>query len=153
MAKGIGGGFPIGAFAVSDEIANKIEMGDHGGTYCGNPLGMAVSYAVLKYLLDNNISEHVKTISALVFEELYRWQRMFGDIIADVRGRGLLIAIEFYKAADANAIYAQCLEQGLFVNITQEKVIRIFPALNITPDEMHEGLQIIENILDGVVNA
>ncbi|MBW2690821.1 MAG: aminotransferase class III-fold pyridoxal phosphate-dependent enzyme [Deltaproteobacteria bacterium] len=153
MAKGIAGGFPIGAFAVSAEIADGIEMGDHGGTYCGNPLGTAVSYAVIKYLLDNRISEHVETISAAVFEELYRWQRAFGDIIADVRGRGLLIAIEFYKAADANAIYLQCLEQGLFINITQEKVIRLFPALNITPDEMKEGLQILENIVAGVVTT
>lgn len=153
MAKGIAGGFPIGALAVSDEIAGKIEMGDHGGTYCGNPLGTAVSYAVIKYLIDNRISEHVATISTLVFDELYRWRKLFGDIIADVRGRGLLIAIEFYKASDASAVYSQCLEKGLFVNITQEKVIRLFPALNITQSEMQEGLQILESIVTGLVHT
>ncbi|NQU64590.1 MAG: aminotransferase class III-fold pyridoxal phosphate-dependent enzyme [SAR324 cluster bacterium] len=153
MAKGIAGGFPIGAFAVSAEIAGKIELGDHGGTYCGNPLGTAVSYAVIKYLIDNRISEHVGTISTAVFEELFRWQKMYGDLIADVRGRGLLIAIEFYKASDANAVYLQSLEKGLFVNITQEKVIRLFPALNITQKEMQEGLQILEKIIVSLVHT
>jgi len=147
MAKGIAGGFPIGAFAVSEEIARGIEMGDHGGTYCGNPLGTAVSYAVIRYLIDNNISEHVHTISGVVFRELDRWKKEYADLIMDVRGRGLLIAIEFNNAADAAAIYAGCLDQGLFVNITQEKVIRLFPALNITQEETLEGLRILENVI------
>ncbi len=149
MAKGIAGGFPIGAFAVSEEIARGIEMGDHGGTYCGNPMGTAVSYAVIRYLLDNNISEHVHTISGAIFRELDRWKKEYADLIVDVRGRGLLIAIEFNNAADAAAIYAGCLDQGLFVNITQEKVIRLFPALNITQEETAEGLRILEAVIAG----
>jgi acetylornithine/N-succinyldiaminopimelate aminotransferase len=151
MAKGIAGGFPIGAFAVSEEVADKIELGDHGGTYCGNPLGTAVSYAVIKYLIDNRISDHVRTISAAIFEELDRWQKEFGNRIADIRGRGLLIAIEFAKALDAAAVNSQCLEQGLFVNLTQEKVIRLFPALNISLEEAREGLQIIKKGIAGTV--
>ncbi|MFH2129742.1 MAG: aspartate aminotransferase family protein [bacterium] len=150
MAKGIGGGFPIGAFAVSEEIAGKIEIGDHGGTYCGNPLGAAVSHAVIQYLIDNRISDHVAAISGSVFEELNRWLQTYGSVIADVRGRGLLIAIEFHQASDASAVFTRSLEQGLFVNITQEKVIRLFPALNITREEAAEGLQILEKVIAGL---
>jgi len=149
MAKGIAGGFPIGAFAVSEEIARGIELGDHGGTYCGNPLGTAVSYAVIRYLLDNNISRHVAEVSQVFFAELERWRNEFTDMIADVRGKGLLIAVGFRSAETASKIYRQSLEQGLFVNITQEKVIRLFPALNITAAEAREGLQILQDVIAG----
>ncbi len=150
MAKGIAGGFPIGAFAVSEEVARAIEMGDHGGTYCGNPLGTAVSYAVIKYLIDNRISEHVDKMSDIFFKELNCWKQSYSDLIADVRGKGLLIAIEFKSAEAAGAVYTQSLEQGLFVNITQEKVVRLFPALNITPEEAAEGLAILESVVKGL---
>ncbi len=60
MAKGIAGGFPFGAFAITEELNNKFEIGDHGGTYCGNPLGCAVAYSVIKYMLNNKIWENVE---------------------------------------------------------------------------------------------
>ncbi len=67
MAKGIAGGFPFGAFALSEAVAKKLEIGDHGGTYCGNPLGCAVSYAVIKHLMDNNISRNVEEMGGLAW--------------------------------------------------------------------------------------
>ncbi|MCP4757520.1 MAG: aspartate aminotransferase family protein, partial [Proteobacteria bacterium] len=74
MAKGIAGGFPLGAFAVTEKIARQIEIGDHGGTYCGNPLGCAVSFAVIKYLIDNEIAANVQSIEAFVMERIKRWR-------------------------------------------------------------------------------
>lgn len=146
MAKGIAGGFPIGAFAVSEEIARGIEIGDHGGTYCGAPLGTAVSYAVIKYLLDNNIAAHVQEMSDIFFTELESWKKEFSNQIADVRGKGLLIAIELNSVEIAGQVYRTALEKGLFVNITQDKVIRLFPALNITREEAAEGLDILKTV-------
>lgn len=148
MAKGIGGGFPIGAFAVSEEIAGKIEKGDHGGTYCGNPLGCAVSHAVISYLIENDIASNVRNMGAIAMEALNTWKREHLSLIEDVRGIGLLIGIEFFNASSAMAVYNEALKRNLFVNITQDRIIRLFPALNITEDELNEGLNILKQVID-----
>ena len=144
MAKGIAGGFPFGAFAVSEEVAQKIETGDHGGTYCGNPLGCAVSHAVITYLIDNNIEKNVNEVSGLTFEFLYNLQKEFSELVLDIRGRGLLIALELSDDKIALNIQKDCLENGLLVNVTHGNIIRIFPALNITKEEMNKSLIILK---------
>ncbi|WMW24136.1 aspartate aminotransferase family protein [Methanolobus sediminis] len=151
MAKGIAGGFPFGAFAMSEEVAEKLEIGDHGGTYCGNPLGCAVSYAVVKYLLDNNISENVEKLGKLALSHMKEWQDSYGDVVIDVRGKGLLIMIDFKDQDVCTKVKDECQEKGLLVTQTQGIGIRIFPALNITEDEIMEGLQIMENAIASVV--
>lgn len=148
MAKGMGGGFPIGAFAVSREIADKIEIGDHGGTYCGNPLGCAVAYAVIKFLEDNNLGDHVQKMGQIAMERLDRLRIRFRDSIADVRGKGLLIAVEFKKDSLANEVCSECLKRGMFVNVTQGNIVRLFPALIITAGELREGIGIFESALE-----
>jgi len=149
MAKGIAGGFPFGAFAMTEEIAGRLAIGDHGGTYCGNPLGCAVSHAVIRYLLDNDIQDNVEAIGGLTFDTLRSWQREYPDLIADVRGKGLLVAMEFSDGKLVEELRNRCLAGGLVVNVTQKKVVRLFPALNITRREMEEGLGILKNVLDG----
>lgn len=150
MAKGIAGGFPIGAFAISEEVSKKIEKGDHGGTYCGNPLGCAVAHAVIKYLRDNKIEDNVTTIGKYIVDKLLTYQSKYPDDITDVRGKGLLIAMEIREPEMASKIYIECLNNGLFVNLTQGNIIRIFPALNITEKEAKEGLKILEKIIGSV---
>ncbi len=152
MAKGMGGGFPIGGFAVSEEIAGKIEKGDHGGTYCGNPLGCAVAYNVISYLRDHNVSDNVEKMGDWTLNQLRDWKRTYADLIQEVRGKGLLIAIQFREASTAGEIYQKCLKQKLMVNLTQDKVIRLFPSLLITKEEMSEGLKIFENVIQTVAN-
>ena len=147
MAKGIAGGFPFGAFALSETVAKKLEIGDHGGTYCGNPLGCAVSYAVIKYLIDNNISRNVEEMGCLALNRMNLWKKLYGNLIADIRGKGLLIMIEFQSEDLATNIKNECLARGLFVTQTQGNGIRIFPALNIKKDELERGLLIIEDAI------
>jgi acetylornithine/N-succinyldiaminopimelate aminotransferase len=144
MAKGIGGGFPLGAFAVSEAVAARLEPGDHGGTYCGNPLGCAVSFAVINYLLDHDISGNVARMGSLALERMRRWQQAHPALITDVRGRGLLLALDFCNERTAGRITDECLANRLFVRQTQGNMIRLFPALNITAGEMEEGLAIME---------
>ena len=153
MAKGIAGGFPFGAFAMSEEVSGKLEKGDHGGTYCGNPLGCAVAYAVIKYLLDNEIAKNVEAIGAQTINKLKIWQDEYPDLISDVRGKGLLIALEFSKAEIVDKIKNECLNQGLILNVTQGTIVRIFPALNITTKEMEEGLAILKSVVDKIVEG
>lgn len=144
MAKGIAGGFPFGGFAVSDEVAAKFERGDHGGTYCGNPLGCAVASAVIKHLLDEGIAANATTVGAHIMQRLERLREDYPNVVREVRGKGLLIAVEIANPKTAVELHGECLKQGLFVNLTQENIIRIFPALNITAAEADQGLDILE---------
>lgn len=148
MAKGIAGGFPLGAFAVTEEVHDKLNIGDHGGTYCGNPLGCAVAYSVISYMLENKIWENVEDISKFAFKKLNDLKEEYPDIIKDVRGKGLLIAVELVDDNAASSINSKCLDEGLILNVTHGNIVRIFPALNISKDEMEEGLKIFENDLE-----
>jgi len=144
MAKGIAGGFPFGALAVSSEVAKKIETGDHGGTYCGNPLGCAVSFAVINYLIEKRIDKNVISMGNIIIDRLIKLKAKYPDYISDIRGKGLLIAMIFKTNTMAAAIYSDCIKHGLFINLTQGNIIRIFPALNIKQKEVEEGLSVLE---------
>jgi acetylornithine/N-succinyldiaminopimelate aminotransferase len=152
MAKGIAGGFPFAAFAMTEEMAEKIEVGDHGGTYCGNPLGCAVSSAVIRYLLDCHIEEHVGKISAITFDSLHTWQKEYPRTIVDVRGRGLLIAMEMSDKSIAARIQKECFDNGMLINVTHGTIMRIFPALNITEEEIKNSLTILKKAIDKAMN-
>ena len=153
MAKGIAGGFPLSAFAMSSDVAEKIEAGDHGGTYCGNPLGCAVAYAVIKYLLEHDICSHVQKMGDLILQRLEKWQATYPALISNVRGKGLLLAMEIDHPEKASAIYSQSIDEGLLLNLTKGNVIRIFPALNITEDEADEGMNLLEKVIEQVANG
>ena len=115
MAKHLAGGFPFGAFAVSEEVSKKIEKGDHGGTYCGNPLGCAVSYEVINYLINHKILENVNKLNLYTFKVLQEWKKEYPDKIADIRGKGLLLALEFTEKDVAEKIETECLTNGLII--------------------------------------
>ena len=151
MAKGIAGGFPFGAFAMTEEIAQRIEHGDHGGTYCGNPLGCAVSHAVVSYLIEHDIERHVRQMSTYIMNQLCQWQHQYPGLIADVRGQGLLIAFELKDSTIASKIYLKSRENGLLLNLKHGTVLRIFPALNITQAEVEEGLGILYELVESEV--
>jgi len=147
LAKGMAGGFPFGAFALSQRVSNNIEIGDHGGTYCGNPLGCAVAYAVIDYLIKNNISENVEIIGTLALERLSALKTGYQNMISDIRGKGLLLLIDFHNESIARNVKDNCLLHKLFVTQTNGTGIRIFPALNIKKQELEEGLNIIEEAI------
>jgi acetylornithine/N-succinyldiaminopimelate aminotransferase len=144
MAKGIAGGFPFGAFAMSEAVASRLEPGDHGGTFCGNPLGCAVAHAVITYLIDHQISEHVADIGNRALLRISGWSDAYPGIVSEVRGKGLLLGIQLCSEVKTTQIVEQCVKKGLFVRQTQGDVIRIFPALNISQAQMEEGLAILE---------
>lgn len=144
MAKGIAGGFPFGGFAMSEKVASALEIGDHGGTYCGNPLGCAVAHAVIKYLVDNGISAHVEQMGQICVETMRQWKKQYPNAVKDVRGKGLLLLIEFADSDFAQKVSDECLAQKLFVRQTQGNGIRVFPALNIKENELKEGLEIMQ---------
>ena len=151
MAKGIAGGFPFGAVAVSEEISGKLEEGDHGGTYNGNPLGCAVAKAVVTYMIESNIEGHVRAMGEVLSRTLLQWKGWYPGIISNVRGLGLLQAIEFYDPSIAESVVKQALEYGLIVNLKHGTILRIFPALNIPEQELLDGLAIIRTALENSI--
>jgi acetylornithine/N-succinyldiaminopimelate aminotransferase len=148
LAKGIAGGFPFGAFALTEEVSAKLEKGDHGGTYCGNPLGCAVAFAVIRHLLDNDIEQNVMTVGEMIHELMLLWKDQFPGMIVDVRGRGLLQAMEMADAATAERVFNEAMKRGLILNLIQTKVIRLCPALNITPGEAEVALSILDEAME-----
>lgn len=150
MAKGIAGGFPFGAFAMTEKVARAFEIGDHGGTYCGNPLGCAVAHAVIQYLVENKVSENVAVMEAICLETMESWKKRFPSAIRDIRGKGLLLMVEFATPEIAGAVSDECLKRYLFVRQTQGIGIRVFPALNIRKEELTQGLAVMAAAVETV---
>ncbi len=150
MAKGIAGGFPLGAFAMTEAVAGRLEAGDHGGTYCGNPLACAVADAVIRHLIDEDMAAHVENWAreALVADGL------LGRALPRVRRRRprrrAAAAGGVVRRGDGRAVSAECLRRGVFVRQTQGNGIRVFPALTITAAELDEGLTALEESIGTV---
>ena len=150
MAKGIAGGFPFGAFAMREDISKKLEIGDHGGTYCGNPLGCAVALAVIKTLIREKIPDYAEKVGSKALRRLLNWKSKFPGIIEDARGKGLLLALEVKNGGLAQRILEESLKKGLILNVTQGNIIRIFPPLNIEEDILNEGMDILYSIIERI---
>lgn len=151
MGKGIAGGFPFAAFAVSTEVGRQILRGDHGGTYCGNPLGCAVAAAVVTYLQKHSVADRVSVTGNLLMENLRLIQEKYPQCISSVRGQGLLCALEMHSDALVQKVTHVCLQQGLLVTPTRNAVIRLIPSLLVSEFELVEGVKILDSVLASVV--
>lgn len=141
LAKGLGGGVPIGAF-MAKESACAFDPGDHGSTFGGNPLTCAAAHASTKYLIDNNVSENAAKMGEYLGEGLRKIQANH-EFITDVRGMGLLWAVEFDSDITPEVI-AACNESGLLMNPMRPNTIRLMPVLTITVAEIDEALERLE---------
>jgi len=147
LAKGLGGGFPIGAFLAKQRAA-VFAPGDHGTTFGGNPLACAAGYAVMSYILEHDLLSQVRRVGRHFMSGLLALKERF-PIVSEVRGRGLLLAMEFRQDI-AERVQMACLERGLLLNRLKPNAIRFMPALIITEAEVDEGLGILETALEAV---
>lgn len=143
LAKGIGGGFPLSAL-MAKEALNIFEPGDQGATYSSQPLAMAVGHAVLKELLDKNISDHSAKMGEYLIVRLQDLSKTYN--ITNIRGKGLLIAFDVGEGK-ATEISDQCFEDGLLVNACKPYSLRLMPPLIVSKDEIDEMLGIVEKYL------
>jgi acetylornithine/N-succinyldiaminopimelate aminotransferase len=150
LAKGIAGGFPFGAFAITEAVAAKLEKGDHGGTYSGNPLGCAVADAVIGQLQSPGLLANVRARGAQALERMRSWQQAFAGAVTNARGVGLLLAAQLRDERLGADLYRTCIDRGIIVNVTQGRILRLFPALIITEAEMSEGLDLVESGLQSL---
>jgi acetylornithine/succinyldiaminopimelate/putrescine aminotransferase len=144
LAKGLGSGVPIGA-ALAREHAAVFEPGDHGNTFGGNPLMCAVGRDVLRYVIDNDISGQAAQRGELLMKRLRGIEDRFPQVV-EVRGQGLLCAIEFSEAI-ADAINLNCIAKGLLVNVVKPTALRLVPPLIVTDDEIDEAMATLETAI------
>ena len=144
LAKALGGGLPIGAMCTTDRIAAAFTPGSHGTTFGGNPLACAAAVAAVRTLADPAVLEHARAMGAALRAHLDRLATRH-SIVREVRGRGLMDGLLLDRpGAD---VVRRCLEGGLLVNCTADRVVRITPPIVVTQAELDEGIAVLDRAL------
>ena len=144
IAKGIGGGFPIGAVLVNKKVASGMKPGTHGSTFGGNPLAMSAGNAVLDILFKKNFLTKVRFKGNYFYKELEKLKNKYPKVIKEVRGKGLLIGLALH-INQANFIQ-KLMDNKLLTVRASENVVRLLPPLTVTRNEINLALKILENV-------
>jgi len=151
LAKGIGGGFPLGAFLATEKAAAGMTAGLHGSTFGGNPLAMAVGNAVLDVMLEGGFLDRVDGTSRKLLSGLEGLAGRHPEVIDEVRGAGLLIGL--HCVVPNGELVAKLKEQGLLTVPAAENVVRLLPPLVIEEAQVDEALGILERVCAGWAKA
>ena len=144
IAKGIGGGFPIGAVLMNKKVASGMTPGTHGSTFGGNPLAMAVGNAVIDIVSNKKFLNNIKKLSKYFLSNLNLLKDKYPKVIKEIRGRGYLIGIQLYK--DQSNFIKKLMDQRLLTIRAAENVIRILPPLNVKKNELDQALKVIDKV-------
>ena len=144
IAKGIGGGFPIGAVLMNKKVSKAMVPGTHGSTFGGNPLAMSVGNEVMDIISNKKFLNNVKNLSKYFLENLNDTKDKYPNIIKQIRGKGLLIGIQLHK--DQTLFIKKLMENKLLTIKAAENVIRILPPLNVKKSEIDIALKVINKV-------
>jgi len=144
IAKGIGGGFPIGAVLMNKKVASGMTAGTHGSTFGGNPLAMTVGNSVMDIISKKKFLKNVKKISEHFLSNLNKIKDEYPNIIKEIRGRGLLIGIQL--KIDQTKFIKMLMDNNLLTIRAAENVVRILPPLNVKKNEINQSLKIIKKV-------
>jgi len=145
LAKSLGGGTAIGAMVARPEVAKCLVPGTHASTFGGNPLACAASIAVFETIDKEGLLGNAGRMGTYSLERLRSLQERFPQQIKEVRGVGLMIGIELHK--EGSQLVRMCLDKGLILNCTHEKVIRFMPPLGVSQSHVDKGIAILEEVL------
>jgi acetylornithine/succinyldiaminopimelate/putrescine aminotransferase len=145
LAKGLAGGVPIGAVMAREDIAAHLVKGDHGSTFGGNALAAAAGYATVKHVIEEDLPGRARAASDRLMARLRSMEDRL-DVVNEVRGRGLLIAVGFTRDCSGEVVDA-CRRRGLLVNNVRPNAIRLMPPLNVTDDELDRACDILEEAI------
>ncbi len=146
IAKGIGGGFPLGAVLMTKKVASGMVPGTHGSTFGGNPLAMSVGNAVMDQIFKKGFLKNVNTKSKYFHKELNKIKNNYPKLIKEIRGKGLLIGIKLYFDQTK---FIKTLEKNNLLTIrAAENVIRVLPPLNVKKAEINLALKIIKKVCE-----
>ncbi len=144
IAKGIGGGFPIGAVLMNRKVASSMVPGTHGSTFGGNPLAMSVGNTVIDIISGKKFLNNVRILSKYFFLELNKIKVKYPNIIKQVRGKGFLIGIQLYR--DQSIFIKKLMDNYLLTIRAAENVVRILPPLNVKKKEIDIALRVIKKV-------
>ena len=144
IAKGIGGGFPVGAVLMNKKVSKAMVPGTHGSTFGGNPLAMSVGNEVMDIISNKKFLNNVKNLSKYFLENLNDIKDKYPNIIKQIRGKGLLIGIQLHK--DQTLFIKKLMENKLLTIKAAENVIRILPPLNVKKSEIDIALKVINKV-------
>ena len=144
IAKGIGGGFPIGAVLMNKKVAKGMTPGTHGSTFGGNPLAMSVGNTVMDIIANKKFLNNVKRLSKYFLLKLNEIKDRYPNLIKQVRGKGFLIGIQLYK--DQTKFIKKLMDNQLLTIRAAENVIRILPPLNVKKNEIDLAIKIIHKV-------
>ncbi|MBM4335849.1 MAG: aspartate aminotransferase family protein [Deltaproteobacteria bacterium] len=149
LGKGLGGGFPLAAFMATEDVMASIQPGDHGGTYAGNPLACRAGATVLRVIEEQRLVERAALLGKDVLARLGDFARSQPEKVECARGLGLLIGLVLRDPAFALRVHAEIRELGVLVNLTADRVLRLFPALNIPEADLSQALDVLEGAIRG----
>ena len=144
IAKGIGGGFPLGACLVTKKVSVGMTVGTHGSTFGGNPLAMAVGNAVLDVIFEKNFLQNVKQKGKYFHEELNKIKEKYPKVIIEVRGVGLMLGVRLL--VDNDEFMKKLMDNKMLTVKAEENVIRLFPPLTVSNNELDEAIKKIEAV-------
>ena len=144
IAKGIGGGFPIGAVLMNKKVASGMVPGTHGSTFGGNPLAMSVGNAVMDIISNKKFLRNIRILSKYFFLRLNGIKVKYPNVIKQVRGKGFLIGIQLYK--NQSIFIKKLMNNKLLTIRAAENVVRILPPLNVKKNEIDVALKIIDKV-------
>jgi acetylornithine/N-succinyldiaminopimelate aminotransferase len=144
IAKGIGGGFPIGACLMTKKVASGMTPGSHGSTFGGNPLAMSVGNAVLDLILKKGFLKNVQLVAQYFHNELLKLQSEFPSIIKEIRGIGLLIGIKV--SPELNLFIKKLSDNKLLTIRAAENVVRLLPPLNVKKENIDQAIVILRKV-------
>ena len=146
LGKALGGGLlPVSAFLARRDVMDVFRPGDHGSTFAGSPLAAAVALAAIDVLLDERLPEHAAELGDYFIRQL---RAITSPLIREVRGKGLLIGVEFEReAVSARVVCEKLLERGVLTKDTHHTVVRFAPPLIVTRAQIDEALVVIREVL------
>lgn len=151
MAKGLGGGFPIGSMWVKERFADLFHPGNHGTTFGGTPLACAAALAVIDVIEKENLLEKVQTYSATWMNQLHSLATAFPQQVIATRGVGYLVGVQL--TSDPAPYVAMARDRGLLVPSAGNNVVRFLPPLNATPEELSHSVEIFRSVLQSKARA
>jgi acetylornithine/N-succinyldiaminopimelate aminotransferase len=143
-AKGLGGGFPVGATLATERVAAAMTAGSHGSTFGGNPLAMAVGNAVLDVVLADGFLEGVAEVAAYLRAGLEGIYEKHKDLITEIRGQGMLVGLKCKEDGQNGDLVKACIEQGLLTVPAGDNVLRMVPPLIITKANVDEAMGMLD---------
>ncbi|CAG8978286.1 hypothetical protein HYALB_00010284 [Hymenoscyphus albidus] len=144
-AKALGNGFPIGATIVNERVAEAINVGDHGTTFGGNPLGARVAHNIVTRLSDRGLLKEVQEKGQMFFDHFEKLREKYPHLIKESRGRGLILGLQLTQ--DPTPIVTAARERGLLIITAGTNTLRFVPSLNITKEEIQEGIDILDEAI------